>query len=146
MTIFVDNNISYRIARALDNLSSGLTRKETASITVEALRDSAFRHDAADETWIPAVAKNQDWILTQDVNIRQLEQQFSLLQRHGTNVIFLRSSDATNGYWRMVSRIIDAWPEVLKHIIAQQNSSHNAVEIGLKNEVSHNSYGKPKES
>lgn len=135
MKIYVDNNISYRLARALHHLSSQFTRQWDESVEIIALKDSDFGHDAPDEAWIPKIAEAKDWIFTQDISIRKYEQERALLMQYGINAVFLRSSNATNGYWKMVKRTINAWPDVIKCIEEKRGLSHTAIEIDLRDKV-----------
>lgn len=140
MTIYVDQNISYRIACALNCLSTQISRKLPFTLSVVALRESSFGADAPDETWIPQVAKDGDWIFTQDINVRRRDQQLELLRAHGTNIIYLRSSEATNGFWRMAKRSVSAWENVIALIVKHHKHSHNAIEVSLRDEVTWESY------
>jgi len=108
MKFYFDENISPQIVKALSVLQEPLKEE----IEVFSIAD-AFGKAAADEEWLPEVAKQNGIVITQDINIHRTRHQRELYRNHNIGVIFFRPPKGKGvKYWEMVSKILDAWPEI----------------------------------
>ncbi|MCH7904349.1 MAG: hypothetical protein IH944_07245 [Armatimonadetes bacterium] len=102
-TFFFDNDISFRIARALSGLVHGHE--------VIALRDR-FPTDTPDTVWIPEAGKN-DWIvISRDHNQRRRDAEHKALMANGVRVLYVRYSGKQDTLFADAARIIKNWPKI----------------------------------
>ncbi len=108
MKFYFDENITPQIVRALEILQEPLKEE----IEVYSIADE-FGRGAADEEWIPKVAKENGIVITQDINIQRTKHQRELYRNHNLGVIFLKPPKGKGiKYWEMVSKILEAWPDI----------------------------------
>lgn len=111
MNFFFDENITPQIARALAILQEPLQHEQ---IKVFNIRDE-FGRGATDEEWIPEVGKQEGVVITQDLNIHRTRQQRELYRQFKIGVVFFKPPKKTGyGYWTMIEKIIEAWPDIKK--------------------------------
>jgi predicted nuclease of predicted toxin-antitoxin system len=93
MNFFIDNNLSPRIARALDVLEGEHGEK------VVHLKDK-FQQDATDEYWMRSLGTEKNWIvITCDKRISRNPHEIRAWQESGLIVFFLKSSWLTLQFW-----------------------------------------------
>ncbi|MDX1640196.1 MAG: hypothetical protein R3220_00770 [Balneolaceae bacterium] len=111
MNFYFDENITPQIARALAILQEPLQHEH---IKILNIRDE-FGRGVADEQWIPEVGKQEGIVITQDLNIHRTRQQRELYRRFKIGVVFFKPPKKTGyGYWTMIEKIIEAWPDIKK--------------------------------
>lgn len=111
MNFFFDENITPQIARALAILQEPLQHEQ---IKVFNIRDE-FGRGATDEEWIPEVGKQEGVVITQDLNIHRTRQQRELYRQFKIGVVFFKPPKKIGyGYWTMIEKIIEAWPDIKK--------------------------------
>ena len=110
MRFYFDENITPQIARALSILQENIHNE--GAIKVFNIRDE-FGRGAADEEWIPEVGKKGGIVITQDLNIHRTRQQRELYRQFKIGVVFFKPPKKTGyGYWTMIEKIIEAWPDI----------------------------------
>ncbi len=105
MRYYFDENFPPQIAKALQIAQGPLNEK----IEIFNVSD-IYGRGAADETWIPDIAKNKGIVITQDLNIHRQRQQRELYEKHKMGIIFLKPPSKTGlKYWEMVEKMFAVW-------------------------------------
>lgn len=102
-TFFFDNDISFRIVRAL----SALVREHQ----VIALRDQ-FPASTPDVVWIPEIGRNGWILISRDQNQRRRDSEHQALKTHGVRVLYLRYSGKQDSLFADAARIVRNWPKI----------------------------------
>ena len=103
-TFFFDNDISFRIARALAELVHGHE--------IIALRDRFDQH-TPDTVWIPEAGK-QGWIvISRDHNQRRRDSEHAALKESGVRVLYVRYGATADSLYADAARIIKNWPKIM---------------------------------
>lgn len=103
MKFLLDNNLSPRLARALDELSDH---------HIVALRDR-FPIDIPDETWIRNLAGEGGWhVVSLDRAVIRSRAARVELQKSGLTVFFLQAGWASLDYWTKAVKLTKAWPTI----------------------------------
>lgn len=109
MKIYFDENFPYQIAKALNILQSP---KEDENVEVVNISDY-FGRGAADEMWIPQIAKLNGIVVTQDLRIQNTHHQRDLYREHKLGVVFFKPpSKKGYTYWEQVEKVILSWKEI----------------------------------
>lgn len=107
MRFFVDNNLSERLARALNVLSEDL------DVGVTHLSHK-FKRKTDDIDWIEVLADEGDWtIVSQDRFTKSNGFEKEALRRHGFTVVSLKKGWSSQKAWEKASRLIRLWPEIV---------------------------------
>lgn len=124
MKFFLDNNLSFRIARALNVLS------EHEGDEVVALRDR-FSPDVADVAWIPQLSTEGGWIIVSgDSNIRSKPAERQVFSRSKLTTFFLAKGWMNMTYWDQAYLLVRRWPQV--RLEAQRLKPGSCLEIPHK--------------
>jgi hypothetical protein len=104
MRFFLDNNISPRICRALNELED---RDENQVVH---LRDR-FSANTIDEVWMRELGVEGDWIvITCDTSIAKNPHEIKAWLESGLVVFFLKSGWLSLAYWEFAWQLIKRWP------------------------------------
>ena len=114
MIIYVDENMSNYLAKALNTLQQPLNKNEKEPIEVRLIKED-FKEGCKDETWIPLVGNKKACIITQDYNLKRITHQLQLCKEHKLGMFYLRPP-SKNGfnYWDMVLFVLKHWIEITK--------------------------------
>ena len=102
-TFLFDNDISFRVARALRELVHGHD--------VIALRER-FPTNSPDTVWIPEAGKNGWIVISRDENQRRRASEHSALKANGVRVLYVRHSSKQEQLFADAARIIKNWPKI----------------------------------
>jgi predicted nuclease of predicted toxin-antitoxin system len=102
-TFFFDNDVSFRIARALAQLVHGHE--------IVALRDR-FPTDTPDVVWIPEAGRNGWIVISRDHNQRRRDAEHRALIDNRVTAIYIRSSGTPDLLFTDAARIIRNWPRI----------------------------------
>ena len=106
MRFFFDNQISYRLAEAIDRLA------DVDGDQVVALR-AKFPQDATDLTWIPQLASERDWIIVSgDCKIRDKPAERKIFFEAKLTTFFLAKGWINAELWEQASLLIRWWPKL----------------------------------
>jgi len=103
MNFFIDENISHRIATALDTLDKD---NNVYSIPIY------FKAGTADEIWIKEISKLDGIVITQDININRTKKQWDLFTKNNLGGFFIKTPQKTE-YWDLIKIIINNWEEII---------------------------------
>ncbi len=105
-TFFFDNDISFRIVRALSQLV------DPAEHELIALRDR-FSANAKDTDWIPEAGKNGWIVISRDHNQRRRDAEHRALKEHKVRALYIRQSSGNPlELYTDAARIIRQWPKI----------------------------------
>lgn len=102
-TFFFDNDISFRIVAALNEL--------VHTDELMALRDR-FPVDAPDTVWIPEAGKNGWVVISRDHNQRRRDTEHKALRQHGVRALYIRHGGQQETLFADAARIIKNWPKI----------------------------------
>jgi predicted nuclease of predicted toxin-antitoxin system len=124
LKFFFDNNLSPRIARAINIVVEPLGHE------VLALRDK-FEVDASDEHWINALSQEGKWnVLTSDWDIARAKAIKTIFRQSKLIGFVLRPAwqdcEPLEQTWRLLKR----WPEIVKQ--CERAASGSTYELGIK--------------
>ena len=102
-TFFFDNDISFRIVHALQNLVHGHK--------LLALRDE-FPMNAKDTDWIPEAGRNGWVVISRDFIQRRREAEHRALRDNRVKSIYIRQSGNPADLFADAARIIKQWPKI----------------------------------
>ncbi len=124
MRFFFDNQISYRLADAIDRLA------DFDGDQVVALR-AKFSQDAKDLTWIPQLAAEGDWIIVSgDFKIREKPAERKVFLDAKLTTFFLAKGWINAGFWQQSALLIRWWPKIREQ--AQLAEAGTVVEIPFR--------------
>lgn len=106
MKFFLDNNLSPKLARAMDALEG-----EHGDRVVH-LREK-FLQNETDENWMRALATEQGWyVITCDKRISKNPHEIQAWKESGLVVFFLKYSWLDTGFWNIAWRLIKKWEDI----------------------------------
>lgn len=106
MKFFLDNNLSPRLARALDALVA-----ENGEVTH--LRDK-FSADTPDIEWLEGLANEGGWIvISGDLRITRNAHERRVWQQSRLTAFFLKRAWMNQDFWLHASRLIGWFPDIL---------------------------------
>ena len=127
MNFFIDNNLSPRIARALDALEGEHGER------VVHLKEK-FQQDATDEYWMQSLGKEKGWIIiTCDKRISKNPHELKAWKESGLIVFFLKSSWLTLQFWEQSWQIIKRWQEIKS--LAKSADQNKAYLVPVKGKI-----------
>lgn len=131
MIIYFDENFPPHLARGFEILQKPESQKMKLQTEVRFLPD-IFGRGAKDEHWIPEIGKNEDCIITQDVNITRRKHELELYRQNKIGLFLLRGPSKKAGLkiWDMVLALAKNWPELLDK--AHNYNKPFAFNFGLK--------------
>jgi hypothetical protein len=105
---FFDNNLAPAYVDALRLLSSReFTADELCHLTQK------YRPDAADEVWLPSLAKEGDWIIISgDPRISRSPREQAAWLSAGLTTFFLAKGWMDRPFWLQAVSLIRFWPEI----------------------------------
>lgn len=107
MNFFFDNNISPKLARAIDALEGD------GGNSVTHLRER-FAVNASDEDWISSLGQESGWVVvTSDYRITKNPHEIRAWQESGLTVFFLRKSWLHITLWEQAWQLIKRWPQIV---------------------------------
>jgi len=107
MRFFLDNNLSRRVARALNELLG-------PDNSAQHLQD-LFEPSTPDVVWLNELAQQKDWILlSADVRISRNPHEVKALMEAGHPIFFLKPAWAHQAPWELASRLFHVFPDILK--------------------------------
>lgn len=108
MTVYIDENISPYLAKALDALE--VREKNNGQLEVKSLQ-ATFGNGIKDPDLIPKLGElNAIWI-TRDKRILQRGIELNLILENNIGIIILRPGKLAK-HWDMLMIVIKAWPEI----------------------------------
>lgn len=115
MTVYIDENISPYLAKALDALE--VREKNNGQLEVKSLQDT-FGQGIKDPDLIPELGKQKAIWITRDKRILQRGIELHLILENNLGVVILRPGKRAK-HWDMVMIIMKAWPEIRE--LAKEN-------------------------
>ncbi|MDX6767535.1 MAG: hypothetical protein SFU85_12185 [Candidatus Methylacidiphilales bacterium] len=109
MRVYFDENFSPHLIAGFRTFQEGRKGEdfEVCSVVEE------FDRGAADEDWIPEVAKRHGVIITQDINIHRTHAQWQLCQTHKVGVFFIKPPKKMGwSYWDIIRLTMKWWDEI----------------------------------
>lgn len=110
MRIYFDENFSPHLVAGMQAFQNN---RRSEDVTVFWIVDE-FGRGAADETWIPAVAKAHGVALTQDTNIHRTRAQWELCKANKIGVFFFKPAKNGWSYWSLIQLVVRLWPEITR--------------------------------
>lgn len=107
MRFFLDNNLSPRLARALDCLEGD----DGCRVTHERER---FPCNADDQDWMSVLAGEGDWVVVTCDFYRQPHVR-QAWRESGLPVFILMAGWLPLGFWNISWKLIKLWPDILSH-------------------------------
>ncbi len=109
MKIYFDENFPYQLAKALNILQSPKVDEDVEVLNIS----DEYGRGAADEEWIPQIAKSNGIVITQDLRIQNTKQQRELYRQYKLGVVFLKPpSKKGYSYWEQVEKVIMSWRDI----------------------------------
>ncbi len=106
MRFLLDNNLSPRLARALNELTRGSGHEVTA------LRER-FPADTKDTQWIGRLAQEGDWaVVCGDRGILTNPIELKALRDSGLTIFFLARGWASLEHWPKAAKLVQHWPKI----------------------------------
>ena len=102
-TFFFDNDISFRIVKALSQL--------VHEHEVIALRDR-FPVNTPDTIWIPEAGRNEWIVISRDQNQRRRESEHQALRDNNVIALYVRSGSKPELLFADAARLIKNWPKI----------------------------------
>lgn len=102
-TFFFDNDISFRIVRAL--------RELVPNHELLALRER-FAVSEKDVHWIPEAGKNGWIVISRDANQRRRDAEHRALKENGVIALYIRQGSKPMDLYADAARIIKNWPKI----------------------------------
>ncbi len=108
-TIYLDENLPYRIAEGLNILEQGAEEP----FKVFSIK-TAFGPGVPDEVWIPKVGAEGGIVVTQDIRIFKNTAQRALFVQYGVGLVFLYppGKKARYSYWQIVEQLVKHWQQI----------------------------------
>lgn len=107
MRLFIDNNLSPRIARAISALEG------EHGNTVVHLRDK-YEPNTPDVEWMTSLKNDGSWVvITADLMISRSPHEVQAWKEAGLVVFFLRKSWRTLTLWDQSWQLIKQWPHII---------------------------------
>jgi predicted nuclease of predicted toxin-antitoxin system len=103
MKFFFDNNLSHRLAKAMNLLEE--------DEFVMHLKDK-FRQDEIDEVWLKYVGSNGLVLVTRDQKIRKRRAELIAFRKHSIGAFILTGKNL--GRWQEIKQLIWAWENMKK--------------------------------
>ncbi len=101
MTFFFDNNLSPKLAKAINELDE--------VYPIIHLRD-IFPADTEDEIWLRHVGNNNMVLVSRDTKIRKHPAEINAIRKHRIGAFFLIGKKYTK--WQGIRQLICAWEEI----------------------------------
>lgn len=109
MRFFLDNNLSFRLAPALDSLS----KFEDQQHQVVHLTDM-FAASVDDKVWIPALSQQGGWIvISGDCKIRTKPAEKRVFQSAKLTTFFLAPGWINAKFWHQSWLLVRWWPKII---------------------------------
>lgn len=106
MRFLLDNNLSPKLARALNELSSGSGHE------VHALRDK-FPPATSDESWIRTLGSEGDWaVVSGDRKILKNPLEQAAWREAKLTTFFLAPGWSSLDHWAKAARLVQLWPSI----------------------------------
>jgi hypothetical protein len=122
MIIYIDENISYHIAHALNALQIPRNSSLSEPIEIKATVD-VFGRGAKDEDWLPQAGAEGACVITQDINIHRIRHQRDLCEIHQLGMFFLKPPSKSGfSYWDLVMIILKHWPEMEQKALREKRA------------------------
>ena len=122
MIIYIDENISYHIAHALNALQIPRNNSLSEPIEIKATVD-VFGRGAKDEDWLPQAGAEGACVITQDINIHRIRHQRDLCEIHQLGMFFLKPPSKSGfSYWDLVMIILKHWPEMEQKALREKRA------------------------
>ena len=124
MIVFLDDNMPPYLAHAFQILQAPQNlKKGRLNIEVKHIRD-VFGKGAKDLDWITALAKNQSYVITQDIHITRRKDEIAAYQANGICMFFIkgRNSKDTLSAFDMVEILAKQWESMVAIMIKQKGA------------------------
>ncbi len=122
MIIYIDENISYHIAHALNALQIPRNSSLSEHIEIKATVD-VFGRGAKDEDWLPQAGAEGACVIMQDINIHRIRHQRDLCEIHQLGMFFLKPPSKSGfSYWESVMIILKHWPEMEQKALREKRA------------------------
>ena len=106
MRFFFDNNLPPKLAKSLHVLVE-------PDHQVVHLKDR-FAANTTDETWMGALAKEQDWIIVSgDLQIRKNPHEVQAWRAAGHTTFFLKAGSINLSFWIQAWKFVKCFPEIV---------------------------------
>ena len=126
MRFFVDNNISHRVARALNCLVE-------PRHSVVHLKER-FLADTSDIAWMTALAEESDWIiLSADIAISRNPHEVAAWKKAGHPTFFFKPAWVQQPFWEQASRICHLFPDIIKQ--SERTRTGDAFVVPFKGKI-----------
>ncbi|MBE3119564.1 MAG: hypothetical protein IMZ61_08560 [Planctomycetes bacterium] len=102
MKFFFDNNISWRIAKAMACL-------EENENEVKHLKD-IFKTDVIDDVWLEHIGKNEMLLVSRDKNIRKHRAELNILKKYNVGAFFMIGKKLNK--WQEAKQMIGQWEKM----------------------------------
>ena len=89
-----------------------LSQRDPRVTAVVPLRDK-FNADAEDLEWIPALAKEGDWIIISADHFKKSDEEREALRQSGLLVFVLDRQWVTHDYWMQAWSLVRWWPAIV---------------------------------
>ena len=126
MKFFVDNNLSPKVARALNCLV-------TPKHSVSHLKDR-FLPDTSDVEWLDALAKEDGWIiLSADTAISRNPHEVEAWKRAGHPIFFFKPKWVKMKLWDQASKLFKVFPDIIA--LAEHAQEGDQFEVPVRGKI-----------
>lgn len=128
MRFFFDNNLSPKIARALNCLVQ-------PEHEVVHLRER-FGPSTSDAEWMRVLAREMDWvIISADTAISRNPHEVQAWMEAGHPIFFFRHSLVHQTFWQQASRLCHVFPEIIR--LASRAGPGDSFQIPVRGAIEH---------
>lgn len=134
MIVYLDDNMPPYLAHAFHILQAPQNLKQgRLHINVRHIRD-VFGKGAKDLDWITALAKNQSFVITQDIHIARRKDEIAAYQKNGIGMFFIkgRNSKDTLTAFEMVQILAKQWESMIAIMLKQNGAFAYRVQLAGK--------------
>ena len=129
MKIYLDENLSQHVAKALNNLNQGYFPNIEVHSTIE-----VFGRGVPDETLIPNIGNEGSVLITKDFNIKKTHLQFELCRQYNLGIFFITLPKNQDKHWEIIKLLINNWEEITQKVGREKHSFAHRIRIKGKME------------
>lgn len=114
--IYIDENFTPQLAKALNIFQEVLNRKEKRQYEVVSVSDE-FGPGLPDEELIPKIGDEKGILITQNVKIQTTRHQYELYRKHKLGIFFFNPpSKGGFSFWDMAKQLVKRWDDIKSKI------------------------------
>lgn len=107
MHIFIDENISPHLARALNHLQKGLPENHSIVAAID-----KFGHGVPDTVWLDALKQEGNWVILSKDKFGKGDRERLAFREAGIPIFNLDRKWSNKRFWETSERLIAWWPTI----------------------------------